>query len=70
MSSSLDLGDLESELGSVLSEQLDLLVAVSLFGVLGPFCLRIVGRTSACDRPIERAGGHGRDGLWGTQLGV
>lgn len=37
MSSSPGLGDLESELGCVLSEQLDLLVAVSLFVVLSPF---------------------------------
>jgi hypothetical protein len=37
MSSSLGLGDLESEPGCILSEQLDLLVAVSLFIVLGPF---------------------------------
>jgi hypothetical protein len=37
MSSSSGLRDLESEFGCVLSEQLDLLVAVSLLVVLSPF---------------------------------
>jgi hypothetical protein len=37
MSSSSGLRGLESKLGCVLSEQLDLLVAVSLLVVLGPF---------------------------------
>jgi hypothetical protein len=37
MRSSLGLRDLESEFDRVLSEQLDLLVAVSLFVVVGPF---------------------------------
>jgi len=68
MSSSPGLRDLESEFGCVLSEQLDLLVAVSLFVVLGPFVnVSLTVLQHAIDQSGE-AVGHGRDGLWGTQL--
>ena len=65
MSSSSGLGDLESEFGRVLSEQLDLLVAVSLFVVLGPFVnVSLTVLQHAMDESGE-AVGHRRDGLWG-----
>ena len=70
MSSSLGLSDLESELGCVLSEQLDLLVAVSLLVVLGPF---VDVSLSVLQHAIDQSGeavGHGSDGLWGTELGA
>ena len=68
MSSSLGIVDLESELGCVLSEQLDLLVAVSLLIVLGPF---VDVSLSVLQHAIDQSGeavGHGCDGFRGTEL--
>jgi hypothetical protein len=54
--------DLESEFGGVLSEQLDLLVAVSLFVVLGPLVnVSLTVFQHAVDESGE-AMGHRRDG--------
>ena len=69
MSSGSSLRDLESEFCRVLSEQLDLLVAVSLFVVFGSFNVSLTALQHAIDESGE-AVGHGRDGLWGTQLAV
>jgi len=68
MSSSSGLRDLESEFGRILSEQLDLLVAVSLFVVLGPF---VNVSLTVLQHAIDQSGepvGHGRDGLWAPSL--
>src|SRR5438477_3067451 len=59
MSSSSGLRDLESELGCVPSKRLDLLVAVSVFVVLGPFVnvsLTYSRLQRACDRRVGRGG--------------
>jgi hypothetical protein len=55
-----ELHDVEAEFGCVLSEQLEFLVAISLLAVIGSFVHVLVDRTSACDRPIGRAGGPWR----------
>ena len=68
MSSSSGLRDLESEFGGVLSEQLDLLVAVSLFVVLGPF---VNLSLTVPQHAIDQSGvsvRHGRGGLWAPSL--
>ena len=70
MSSGSAVRDLESEFGRVLSKQLDLLVAVPLFVVLGPF---VNASLTVLQHAINQAGepvSHGRDSLWGTQLGA
>jgi hypothetical protein len=46
--------DLQAELGGLLSDELDLLLAVSLLLVFRPFVDVLLA--SACDRPVGRGG--------------
>src|SRR5260370_21130640 len=60
--------DLQAELGGLLSDELDLLLAVSLLVVFRPFVDVLLAILQHAIDQSGEAVRHGGDGFWGTQL--